>query len=428
MSAHVPAPATDTARDPRRAVARLSARGLPGLPDVRTTALRAEPGAVVLEHAGAVRRLEVGGSGVTEAVHVAGPELVKVAPDTVGAVDLQGAQGLLLRLDLRDWLPEHGEVVGAEEALRRSGVREVLEQAGLALRPVRRHELVDAVGRDPGPSRVPAPPRLPLAFTVVRSLAVVVAVGCLLTTFALQDDAAVALVVGALALLVSAVHAVALRVGPALRARVGAPAPLAELRPRPGGPTTARFRRTARLQRHPRDVVVVDDLGRERWLPVDGPLGVTTLAVVRSGTPAAQVEVRAGDGTPRATLREQDWCAGPDGEQALRSFAEQAGLALETAAAPARRRADEEERARAAFGVHPLAEVRRVLDHADGLPGQAASVQTPLFTLLLLLGAVSLDGAEAALPVLAAVLVLTVGVTAVRGLLRRAWLDRLSTP
>ena len=61
---------------------------------------------------------------------------------------------------------------------------------------------------------------------------------------------------------------------------------------------------------------MVDGLGRERRLPRGGPRGVTTAAVVRPGTPSAQLELRTADGTPRATLPWPVWF-GADGADAV---------------------------------------------------------------------------------------------------------------
>ncbi|MCW2581867.1 MAG: hypothetical protein JWQ53_657 [Klenkia sp.] len=396
-------------------------RGLPDRAAIREVALHAEPGALVLTRAGReLRRLRVGpGAEVEQALHLGGPVLGDVAPDMLGAIDLvDGHGGRVARLDLGDWVPEADELTTSAEALRRSGLGSLLERAGLPVRPVPASQLADAL-------RAAVPPllplrRMPVAFTALRSVAVVVAVAALIV--AVVGDVPDLLWQGAgFGLLLSTIAGLALWLSAAARDRiVDGDHPV--LRPHPSTPVTRRFCRVARLRVEPDVVVVIDGLGRERRLPRLGALAVTTAAVVRDGTDRAQVELRTASGVPRATLPCDQWCAGHGGDAALSHVCAAGGLALERGSAPARRPQAEEERARQVFSSHDNRTVARTM-WPHGLPGAAAVWQTAAFAWLLLLYSFSDDppaftramlgtaGALALLPHLARLAV------------RRFWLD-----
>jgi hypothetical protein len=405
---------------------RPSARGLPVRRVVRRVRLRGEPGALVATDAdGREVRTVVGADGVVSAVHVGGPLFADVAPDSLGAVDLLRADGARhARLDLRDWVPEAAELTDAQEALHRSELTEVLERAGLALRPVAPSQLAEAIDATDLPALVPLSARLPPGYTVVRSLAVAVSfvsVGLGLTT----DVAQGGLVLGACALLLASTLWAAALWARALRddrlPDDGAPT----LGPHPDATVTRRFLRTARLRIARDDVVVVDGLGRERRLPRSGPHAVIAAAVVREGTPTAQVELQTADGTGRATLPWELWCAGDGGDQALEAVCRDGGLELVRGAAPSRRPSAQEQRARAAYAPPDPRLVADVRSYPAGLPGQAASVQTTAFALLLLLvTALVPDVPAAAAPMAVLTLLLSAGAPVLRLLRRRLWLDR----
>jgi hypothetical protein len=84
----------------------------------------------------------------------------------------------VVRLDLRDWVPEAEELTRPAEALRRSGLVPLLRHAGLPLRPVPPSGLAEAVRAAP-PQLLPLT-GMPLPYTVLRSLAIVVAAGALI--------------------------------------------------------------------------------------------------------------------------------------------------------------------------------------------------------------------------------------------------------
>ena len=150
--------------------ARPSAAGPPQRTRVRDTRLEAAPGRLSLTRGGRlVRSLTVGADGdVATAAHLGGPVLADVAPHSLGAVDLLAPDGSrVARIELGDWVPEADELTRHREALGRSGVAELLEQAGIPVRPVPPSELAAAVTASP-PQLTPWR-RLPLAYTVLRS-------------------------------------------------------------------------------------------------------------------------------------------------------------------------------------------------------------------------------------------------------------------
>ena len=407
--------------------ARPSAAGLPQLDRVRAARLEAAPGRLTLSRGGRpVRSFTVGpGGDVVAAAHLGGPVFADVAPHSLGAVDLLAPDGSrVARIELGDWVPEADELTRPREALERSGVAELLEQAGIPLRPVPPSELAAAITASP-PLLTPWR-RLPVAYTVLRSAAVVLAVVALLWAI-LGDEPPVALwTAAAFGLLLSTLAAAGLWASALLAGRdPGAGAPT--LRPRPVVPSTRRFRRTAQLRLEPEDVVVADGLARERRLPRAGSRGVITAAVVRPGTPSAQLELRTADGTPRATLPWPLWFGADGADAALERACADAGLRLDRSAAPARRPQDEEQLAR---GIHspPGPATVSAATWPAGLPGQAAAWQTSAFAAFLLMYGFLVDYAVAGTIALVVTLVLTAGLQRGRLLWRRLVLDRPGGP
>ena len=402
--------------------ARLSAQRFPDRHAVRRARLTGIDGAlVVADPDGRERRLPVGPTGVTRAVHVTGPELAAMHPPSLGAVDLHMANGTrAYRLLVDRWVPEADELTDPGEALRRSELREVLGMAGLQLGTIRGSAARDALG-DGTAAPLVSMPALPLWFTVLRSLAVVFVVGVLMTVV-LTDSGGRALTAAAGALLVSTLASSVLWLRALRRDRVP-PATGPALRPRPAGQATRRFVRTAELRAEPDDVVVIDGIGTERWLPRRGPLGVRQLAVVRAGTATAAVEVRAADGTPRATLPYAPWFGGDGGAEALEELARAGGLELVPDARGTRRVGPEYEAARRAFAPRRRKEVSALLTYPPGVPGAAAFQQTGIFAAILLIGGEDVLGRALA----AASLALSGGVMLGRGALRALWLDRPRT-
>ncbi|SDF22029.1 hypothetical protein SAMN05660662_1399 [Blastococcus aurantiacus] len=407
--------------------ARPAARGIPQRDVVRRVRLVAGPQRLALVRDGRVlREFAVGAEGdVTTAAHLGGPLLADVAPHSLGAVDLLAPDGSrVARIDLRDWVPEAEELTRPREALERSGVPDLLDQAGIPLRPVPPSELVAALTASP-PLLTPWR-RLPVAYTVLRSAAAVLAVVALLWAI-LGDEPPVSLwTAAASGLLLSTLAAAGLWAFGLLAGRdrgTGAPA----LRPLPAVPSTRRFRRTAQLRLEPEDVVVVDGLGRERRLPRGGSRGVTSAAVVRPGTATAQLELRTADGTPRATLPWALWFGADGADAALERACADAGLLLDRSAAPARRPQDEEHLAR---GIHspPGRATVAAATWPSGLPGQAAVWQTAAFAAFLLMYGFLVDDGPAVTVALLATLVLTAGVQWGRLLWRRLVLDRPGGP
>lgn len=396
-----------------------AARPWPDRTLVRDVRLTAEPGRLVLTRAGRpVRSLTVGpGAEVVAAVHLGGPLLADVAPGSLGAIDLLGPDGRrVARLGLGEWVPEAVELSRAGEALRRSGLRPVLEHAGLALRPVAPSEFAAAVDAVPDPL-LPGG-RLPWAYTVLRSVAILLALVTVLVGMVTQGAPGWLTLTAALALFVSTGTALALWLVAGVRDRSGAGSgPV--LVPQPAVPVTRRFLRTARLRLEPEAVVVRDALGRERRLPRTGPEAVTSVVVVRAGTARAQVELRTDAGLPRASLPAELWTG--QGTDALAGACAAAGLAFDPAGAPAGRPAAEEQAARAAFSLPDRTGVRRAT-WPSGVPGSAAVWQTAAFAVFLLISTIVGDPPAGVRGLLWITIVLALGPHLVRLAVRR-WLD-----
>ena len=399
-----------------------SARGLPERALVRALRLEAAPGELRLVRGGRVlQRLTVGPTAqVAAARSLGGPLLGDVAPGSLGAVDLAAPDGaVVVRLPVRDWVPEAEELTRPADALRRSGLPALLEHAGLGLRPVPPSEFAAAV--EQRPRRWPSPARVPVAYTVLRSAAIAVATVTLVLAFpgAAPRWLAWTAVIGLLASTVVAGALWLVALGRDRAPRDDVPT----LLPHPAGPVSRRFLRRARLRVEPAAVVVVDALGRERRLPRGGPFGVTSAVVVRVGTPAAQLELRTDDGLPRATLPVAHWCAGEPGRRALARVCAEAGLTLDEQGPPADRPPAEQEVARAVFSPPDRARARS-RTWPSGVPGEAAVWQSALFAALLVVcGFGSHPIPRAAQLVAAATLALALLPHLVRLLVRRCWLD-----
>ena len=422
MTAPFPSPGSDRTAGSSTAV-RPGTLGLPNRATTRDVALHAEPGALVLSRAGReLRRLRAGpGADVEQALYIGGPLLADVAPHLLGAIDLVGTDGArLARLDLRDWVPEAAELTSSDEALRRSGLEPLLNDAGLPLRPLPASGLMDAL-------HAAVPPLLPLArmpraYTVLRSLAVAVAAVAVIVAqswwWYVPD---LLWQLGSFGMLLSTLAALGLWLAAVVRDRiVDGDHPV--LRPHPSAPATRRFRRLARLRVEPDVVVLVDGLGRERRLPRHGPLAVTTVAVVRDGTDLAQVELRTATGIPRATLPWGQWFGGAGGDAALAQTCAAGGLALKRGRAPARRPLVEEQRARTVFSSYDRGSVADAT-WPHGLPGAAAVWQTAGLTLLLIIDSVPYEMPAATRPALVATMALALVPHLGRLIAGRLWLD-----
>lgn len=406
---------------------RPAAFGLPNRSLVREVRLSAQPGELLVLRAGqVVRRVTVGpGQQVESAVHVGGPLVREKAAAFLGAIDLHAPGGeRVARLDLREWVPEADDLLRPDEALRRSGIKPLLERAGLPLRPISAGAVDEALRASW--VRIAPLRGLPRTYTVLRSVAIAVAVTTAVVGIT-TDVPPVLFVASWIGLLASTLAALGLWLLATATNRVvdgGHPV----FRPHPGVPVTRRFLRGARLRIEPDEVVLLDALGRERRLPRAGRLAVTHAAVVREGTPSAQVELRTSNGTPRATLPWAEWCGGAGGREALEAVCATAGLPIERGASPAARPAAEEQLAREAYGSPSRRKVAGHTTFPQGLPGPAAVWQTAVFAQILLIGTFGRESPVGTRWMLGLVLVLTVGVHVVRGLVGARWLDRSVPP
>ncbi len=135
----------------------------------------------------------------------------------------------------------------------------------------------------------------------------------------LRHSAPWLLVVASAALLLVAGAAVAVRTAAGAVERRDRPAGLVRIAPRPppGAGASVRFCRTAAVRLQQRDVVIVDSLGDERWLPREGAHRVSRLVRVLDNpdrTPLG-VELRGPDDQVRAALPWRWWFGGESGQE-----------------------------------------------------------------------------------------------------------------
>lgn len=338
---------------PDAVVVRPAARGFPEVDVVRRARLVAQEGSLVFRDALGRRRTWSGGphGELVDALYVDLGTLCASDPSVrfdevlgesrLGFVDLRTRdETSVLRIPLEAWTPEARDGVTSADALRRSGVAALLTALRLPVRHVRRVEdaafrpVLDEVLRRPHRPRVTRldPGRgVGLHWLVLRLLCVLpVVVGLLLGT-AIPDQSGVwFLCAGVFLALCGALdlwrYAVNIRRD---RRSTSVLTPEAVLPAHPGVPVPAAFVDRACLRLEEDDIVVVDQLGTERWLPRSGPDAVREIAVVHATGFPQRVELRTVHGLRRAVLPWDSWFAGPCGMEDLQAWGERAGLVVD---------------------------------------------------------------------------------------------------
>ncbi|MEU3900166.1 hypothetical protein [Streptomyces sp. NPDC045251] len=208
-----------------------------------------------------------------------------------------------------------------------------------------------------------------------------------------------------------------------------------EIRPSPaaGSAVTRRFLRTAAVRVYPRDVVLTNALGEERWLGRVGAHGVGRLVrLVDAATgELLGVEVRDGQGEVRALLPWRFWFAGPLGSEGWTALTEALKVPASDEKYRQRRNAQRWWQGHALAGdarrMSPIEgrAVRRQVAWYRSVAGVDEPVVIPFFSVWLLFGLLS-DEVPAFLAGLmsALTIVLALGPTTVSALVSRISYDR----
>jgi hypothetical protein len=369
-------------------------------------------------------------------------------PRPRGVLELRDGRGrALLRLPLSAWTPEAADgTAGSRSALQVSDAAALLAKAGVPVETVTRGTRLPAQPDDAdagaGQGHVPVAlfrAALPGWFVAGRALAVTLAVATLLLAAAWHRQTRVLLLVSACALVAVPVLGGAVLLRAWLLDRRDPVDGSVLLRPRPVGPVTRRFLRTAHIRVQHGQLVLTDGAGAERWLPLSGPGAVTEVVRLAAAGSGDVVELRTRDGRVRAVLPWSDWFAGPGGAEALKDLAAQAGVDLQTVRALVRGSGQPKSRARprggdllsaaATYRSLSAEEVREVLAARPGLPGDASVYQPLIFGAMVALGAFLGPSQSAAAGSVAAVAaVLAVLPRVVPRLVSRFWLDQPVPP
>lgn len=342
-------PAPDIATAVAEPALRPCGQRAPNLAIVRQARLYWDGRSLVLRAPGAPeRRFPVGPGGVERAIHINiyGEEAARRMPPAGewGALELQNGQGQrLLRIPLMDWLPEASSAlsrpVEGELLLQLTGASGLLKAAEVPLSVVTSLDDPLLAHSSRGPDTdIHICRALPVWHSVLRGVSMAVWLVCLVTGLLWRDSAPWLLVVSAAALAGLPVIDAQVRMRGRLGGRHYPIGVQSVISPVPGVDTgaTRRFCAIAEIRVQDSDVVVVDSLGRERWLARTGPHGVTRL--VRVLDPANRepiaVELRGSGGHVRAALPWRSWFAGAGGEARWREFTGALGRPVEDRPAP----------------------------------------------------------------------------------------------
>ncbi|MGW5007385.1 hypothetical protein [Streptomyces parvulus] len=318
----------DAARKPDEPVVRPGGMPPHGTHVVRRARLYADgPNLVVRDPRRRERRYAVGAGGIRRAVFYLPKDLsgiVQKRPaDRWGVLALEDENGRdILHVPLAGWVPE-ARSIGAldlrpHKCLSRTGLRELVERLGIPLAESPQPLTASGVPDD-GQGDMPARAfygELPRWHTWARGIGVAGWFVALVVGFAADLSWAMTVAAGALFLLPAADAVV--RIGAWWRNRQhDRRVEEAEIKPSPeaGSGGTRRFLRTASLSVLPREFVLTNALGEERWLGRTGPHGVAQLVRLvdaSTGEPLG-VEVRDAEGEARALLPWRFWFAGPGG-------------------------------------------------------------------------------------------------------------------
>ncbi|MFF3765761.1 hypothetical protein ACFYYR_16975 [Streptomyces sp. NPDC001922] len=390
------------------------AQRTPNLNVVRNSRIYWDDGALAFRQPdGSVTRYPTGKGGIARAVHVNlfGAEAMKRMPPAGqwGVLEFQNDEGRrILRVPLVEWLPEApspGSRPNEGAALLElTGMTALLKKARIPLETVTRLDDPLLSNSTRGPGTDPYFGRLlPVWHSVLRGTTVFSWLAFLLCAVAWKDSAPWLNVVAATAFVISPISDVALRLAARRGEREGLPAAETVLTPSPapGAGATRRFCATAAIRVQPSDIVLVDSLGRERWLPRKGPQAPKRLVRIRAvhGGPPVGVEMRTRDGRLRAALPWPSWFGGPDGEARWTELGTAADLVVEDRVVEATEGADgwPSVRSLARADVDSLGPLdgktaRSESDFVRAVLGDASSLPLSLFGLLTVLsGLLSVD-------------------------------------
>ncbi|MER5973404.1 hypothetical protein ABT112_27370 [Streptomyces sp. NPDC002055] len=294
------------------------------------------------------KRYPAGGAGISRAVHIELPgedafKRLRPAGDW-GVVEFQNAEGArLFRLPLMEWLPE-APMPGSRpnkggDLLELTGLSALLKEAGIPLRTVT--DLDDPVLSNSvrGPDTDAYIGRtLPVWHSVLRGAALAIWFAFIICAMVWKDSAPWLSTVAATAFVLPPLSELGLQWAARRRERITFPAAVAMLRPSPasGIGATQRFCTTSAIRIQASDIVIVNSLGQERWLPRAGSHAPTRLVriVSRERRTPIGVELRTKAGRVRAALPWAPWFGGPEGELRWTEFSSAVGVPTEDCVEP----------------------------------------------------------------------------------------------
>ncbi|WP_330306565.1 MULTISPECIES: hypothetical protein [unclassified Streptomyces] len=395
------------------------------------------------------RRYTVGEGGIVRAVFVppadSGTAVKGPSADRWGVVDFEGAdEKTILQVPLAEWLPEAGVVgllhLSPSQCLDRTGLRRLVTDLGIPLKespePGQRSEDQPSAARpDHAVHR-----DLPAWHNWARGIGMLVwFVSFLVVPMTGNGSAWTALVASAALLLVPGADLV-VRLAQRSRGRKDTSLAGAEIvvpDPEAGGGATRRFCGTAAVRVLPRDVVLTDTLGAERWIPRGGVYGVSKLVRLTHPTSGAVlgVEFRDGANASRALLPWAWWFAGPQGQEAWSKLVTALGVPVSDEKVRHAQKADtwwqNHELAADARRMSPMdaKEARTETSWHSSVIGGGEPIIVPVFAALLLPQLVSDDWPSRVAGVLAALTVVAeLAPVVAHQLTARLNLDRPAAP
>ncbi|MCZ4121385.1 hypothetical protein [Streptomyces sp. H39-S7] len=382
---------------------RPAARRRPALDVVRHARIHRDGRDLVIRSPrGTERRHPIGTGGIRRAVHIdllgldAAQKMGLPVKGRWGMVDLQDEDGhTVCRIPLAEWLPESGmlepDPLRGEKLLGRTGLAGLLKEAGI---PVHRiHELDDPLlaGSSGGDKDVHFYTALPVWHSVARGTGMFLWFVTFFLGLILRDSAPWLLAVSGIGLLSLPVATAVLRLRARAKERGDDLAVLARLSPCPpsGAGATARFCATAAVRVQSADIVLVDSLAGERWLPRSGPHSVDRVVRFLSaadGTPLG-VELQGSGGQVRAALPWEWWFGGAEGDARWAEFTAAVGRPVDDRPLGKGKRWPQDALARVESRLMaPIdtKEARRVTSFHGGVVGDASGFLLPLFSLVTL--------------------------------------------
>lgn len=396
---------------------RPAARRPPGLDVVRHARIYRDGRELVVRSPhGTERRQAIGTGGIRRAVHAdllgldAARQMGLPLTGRWGVVDLQDGDGRTVwRIPLAEWLPESALLephpLRGEKLLERTGLAGLLKESGIPVHRV--HEPDDpllAGSSGGGDKDIRFYDTVPVWHSVARGTGMLLWAVAFLLGLMLRDSAPWLLALAGVALLALPVATATLRLrarGKERRDDLGVRARLSPCPPNGAG-ATARFCTTAMVRVQSADIVLVDSLGGERWLPRSGPHSVDR--VVRflapgDGTPLG-VELQGSGGQVRAALPWKWWFGGAEGGARWTEFVAAVGRPLDDRPLGKGKQWPQDQLARAdSVQMAPVEakEARRITSFHGGVIGDSTAFLVPLFSLLTLGAGLSVTGAHPAI-------------------------------